>query len=84
MMQLLAQIRGEKEVLRFYEKLARAALSFLKRRIEEDIDVSTISSDHHFLIAKFIQNSVMQVRRDEKRRQQMLQKQIDLSKPTIV
>lgn len=78
------QVRGEKEVLRFYENLARVSLDYLKRRIDEDIDTSSLFSDHHFLIAKFIQNSVVHVRRDERRRQQMLQKQIDLSKPTIV
>lgn len=80
------QLKGEKEVLLFLKDFATTGLELLQVRGETayGVAMATIKSTKHKLIARYCQTVVSTLRHDEQRMLEQMQRNVDMSKPTIV
>ncbi len=84
----LIHVRGEKEVLHHFLGLAECCLNLLC--IAEDMDeefiaqIENIRMNQSPLIYQYCKNSIALVRKQEAQRIELIQKNLDLSRPTIV
>lgn len=68
------QVRGEKEVLHYYEELATTALRLLDLQSEDDFDASIKSLEGmgtHHLIVRYCSDVISAIRRKEQRQQRL-------------
>jgi hypothetical protein len=81
----LLQVKGEKEVLVHFLDHAQTALRVMSMKLDQQNDTTReLYQEKHPLIVLYCSSVLVHVRRDEMRRLEMMQKQIDFSKPTIV
>jgi len=84
----LIQVRGEKEVLHFFKRFCEAVLCGLTLRInatsEFDVLLQRYSTEEHSLTYHYCRTVVLKLRLDEQHRLDLMQKNVDMSKPTVV
>mmetsp|Transcript_33278 Transcript_33278/g.33896 ORF Transcript_33278/g.33896 Transcript_33278/m.33896 type:complete len:390 (-) Transcript_33278:96-1265(-) len=84
----IIQIKGEKEVLHFFQRFCQSVLRLLSMRLnatsECDALIQKYSTEEHTLTYHYCRSVVLRLRLDEQRRLDLLQKNVDLSKPTVV
>lgn len=82
------QVRGEKEILRFYKHFAIVAIQLLSIRLnatsEFDMALKQFKASEHPVLANYLCSTIPKLRQDENTRLDILQKRIDFSKPTVV
>eukprot|EP01041_Mallomonas_annulata_P003490 gene3490-6947_t len=84
----LIQIRGEKEILIFYKRFSQSVLRLLSLRLNATTEFETLlttySTEEHILTYQYCRNVAPRLRYDEQRRIELMQKNVDMSKPTVV
>jgi hypothetical protein len=83
----LIQVKGEKEVLIFYKDFADTALGLLQKRgdsREFEYAMEDVLAHKHPLVQQYASGVILRLRQEELRRQEIRQKSLDFSKPTVV
>ena len=82
----LIQVRGEKEVLLFYKDFAQTAIRLLEMKDDGtfELELAVVWPTKHVVVQQYLSNSLCRVRRDDKQRSEMRQRNVDYSRPTVV
>jgi hypothetical protein len=82
----LIQVKGEKEVLLFYQDFADTAMRLLDIRDDAvfDRELQETRPKKHAIVQQYLANVVSRLRLDDRQRREMRQKNVDYSRPTVV
>jgi histone-lysine N-methyltransferase SETD3 len=82
----LIQVRGEKEVLRFYKDFAVTAISLLQTTDLHQFDslLEQVKVTKHSVFYQYCQSTINRLQQDEIRRAEIRGRNYDLSRPTVV
>ena len=82
----LIQVKGEKEVLLFYQDFADTATRLLDIRDDAvfDRELQETRPKKHAIVQQYLTNVVSRLRLDDRQRREMRQKNVDYSRPTVV
>ena len=82
----IIQLKGEKEILHFYLNFTNDILYLFNLKPFKDLQAKfeEYKASKHYMICKYCQTIVMKLRTNEERELELLQKQVDLTKPTVV
>ena len=84
------QVKGEKEVLHFYKRFAEKAAAMLSMRLgasaefEHELQQLRANTKEHPMLFQYCRTVVTRLRGEEQQRQISQQRNVDLSKPTVV
>jgi histone-lysine N-methyltransferase SETD3 len=84
----LIQVKGEKEILLFYKEFTETGIRLLQIKdnnwIEYDAIMNQVRNSKHSIVYQYCRNVIHRLRCDEQRRNEIRQKSVDFSRPTIV
>lgn len=83
----LVQVKGEKEVLLFFQDLAQVGIQLLNTKSFQEFDeiLNDIRINKHFLIFQYCRGTIARLVQEEFRRNDLRGRQtLDLSRPTVV
>lgn len=82
----IIQLKGEKEILHFYLNFTNDVLYLFNLKPYKDLllKYEEYKLTKHPMVCKYCQTVVMKLRANEERELELLQKQVDLTKPTVV
>jgi len=82
----LIQVKGEKEVLLFFKALAESSIALLQsdgiQRFDEQLEA--VRTSKHPIIHQYARGTLSRLHQDEMRRNEIRQRKLDLSRPTVV
>lgn len=82
----LIQVKGEKEVLLFFKALAESSIALLESEgmLRFDEQLEALRTSKHPIIYHYARGTLSRLHQDELRRNEIRQRKLDLSRPTVV